>query len=173
MDTTSIGPYILFMNDAVRFLEPDQFIHKLSRIFANLKSRISEKLPASNIDHVGSSAIKGAISKGDLDILVRVDIADLERGISALQELGFTVKQGTLRTESLCMLVTTEFSEDVAVQLVAQGSEFENFIIFRDRLNTNPDLVKQYNQLKLESAGLSAADYRTRKSKFIQRVLAD
>lgn len=70
------------------------------------------------------------------------------------------------------MLVTAEFNEDVAIQHIAQGSEFEDFLLFRDKLNSNPDLVMQYNQLKLKSTNLTPDEYRIKKSEFIQKILS-
>ena len=157
----------------MKFLAPDQFIDTLNRIYATLKERINNALPRAEVDHIGSSAIVGAISKGDLDILVRVDKTQLEDGIKIIQGLGFEIKERTLRTESLCMLYTTEFNEDVAIQLIARGSEFEDFLRFRDRLNSNPELVAQYNQMKLSASGYSPNEYRKIKSAFIEKVLAD
>lgn len=157
----------------MKFFSPNQFVDKLNVIFDEVKSRISQVLPHAEVDHIGSSSIKNAISKGDLDILVRVEGKDFHKGINALQNLGFKIKEGTLRTKSLCMLTTDEFKEDVAIQLVERGSEFENFLKFRDRLNSNTDLVNKYNELKQESVGLTPEAYRKKKSQFIEDVLSE
>lgn len=153
------------------FLKPEEFLDNLNRIYSDLKIRVLEILPEADVDHIGSSAINGAISKGDLDILVRVQKSHIEKSIEQIKKLGFKEKQGTLRTDSLCMLFTNEFKEDVAIQLIARGSEFEDFIRFRDILNSNPKLVIEYNQLKIESEGLTADQYRLKKSLFIEQVL--
>lgn len=130
--------------------------------------RISEILPHAEIEHIGSSAIKGALSKGDLDILVRVKNHEFHAALSALQSLGFRIKEDTRRTEWLCML---EDGHESAIQLIESGSQGEMFVQFRDHLNGNPALVKKYNDLKNESTGLSPETYRKRKSEFIECVL--
>ena len=61
--------------------------------------------------------------------------------------------------------------ENVAIQVVANGSEFEFFLIFRDKLRSNMSLVQQYNELKLSCEGLSQDAYRLKKSAFIDQVL--
>ena len=156
---------------SLKFLKPEKFKAKLDSLFSEVKSRVLKSIPRADVQHIGSSAIKNAISKGDLDILVRVDSAIFDESLKAIQSLGFQIKEGTLRTESLCMLITTEFGEDVAIQLIARGSEFEDFIRFRDLLNQDADLVEKYNQLKMKCEGLSPDDYRALKSKFIESVL--
>ena len=158
----------------MKFYSQDEYLEKLTQIFESLKIKIYEVLPQSSVDHIGSSAIYGALSKGDLDILVRVDQANFFESIASIQSLGFEIKKGTLRTEELCMLYTTAFqNEDVAIQIVARGSEFEFFITFRDILNSSIELVQSYNQLKLDSVNLTPEEYRAKKSIFIERVLSE
>jgi len=69
------------------------------------------------------------------------------------------------------MLVTDKYKHDVAIQLTVNGSEFEEFIRFRDILNNMPNLVSEYNILKRGSEGIEPDDYRSNKSQFIERVL--
>ena len=159
------------MNDQMHFLEPKDYLPTVIPIFNQLKTRVQTAIPSAEIEHIGSSAIQNAISKGDLDILVRVMKKDFEKALTTIQNLGFQIKQDTLRTDSLCMLETQGYSINVAIQLIVKGSEFEMFILFRDRLNADPSLVEKYNELKMSSTGLSAREYRTRKSKFIESIL--
>ena len=159
--------------NTMQFFKPEVYSENLNTIFNLLSERMKRVLPNGDVEHIGSSAICGAISKGDLDILVRVSQPELEEAVQALQKIGFVIKSDTLRTESLCMLTTDEFAEDVAVQVISAGSSFENFVKFRDRLNADQKLVDQYNQLKISSTNLSPDEYRAKKSVFIKSVLDD
>lgn len=60
---------------------------------------------------------------------------------------------------------------DVALQVVAKGSEFEFFLHFRDALRADPDLVELYNRLKHQFAASGEVRYRAEKSHFITAVL--
>ena len=60
---------------------------------------------------------------------------------------------------------------DIAIQVVANGSEFEDFLTFRDQLRNNITLVRQYNDLKQACRGLKHTEYREKKYLFIERVL--
>ena len=71
--------------------------------------------------------------------------------LTRIQKCGFEIKQGTLRTESLCMLVSDIDGVSTAIQLIEKGSKFEMFIKFRDRLNNNHKLVEEYNRLMLKA----------------------
>ncbi len=155
----------------MRFLEADEYGPRIETIYSELRLDLESCLPGARIEHIGSSAIAGAISKGDLDVFVGVRAADFQRSLRAIKGLQFSEKEGTLRTDSLCMLVTEKYDYDVAVQLVVNGSEFENFLRFRDLLNSNPALVLEYNRLKRSCEGLGPDAYRREKASFIQRLL--
>ena len=155
----------------MKFFKPDEYLAEVLSAYQLVQARVLQAVPFAEIEHIGSSAIHGAISKGDLDILARVPAARFTEALEIIQTLDFSIKEGTLRTESLCMLETSRYGIDVAIQLIEQGSEFEGFVVFRDRLNANPDLVEEYNDLKRRATGLSPTDYRAIKSKFIEKVL--
>jgi GrpB-like predicted nucleotidyltransferase (UPF0157 family) len=155
----------------MQFFDRSQFIFRIENIFLEVEAKIIEILPNARVEHVGSSAIPGAISKGDLDIFVGVTQDDFLEAIDLIKHIGFSEKLNTLRTDSLCMMTSSTYNEDVAVQLVANGSEHESFLEFRDKLRSNPDLVSRYNQLKFDCKGLAHDNYREVKSAFIETVL--
>lgn len=124
------------------------------------------------VEHVGASAVPGAISKGDLDVLALVDATIFSEACAEIKRLGFAEKPGTLRTAELCMLVPAGDEADVAIQLVAKGSEFEFFLTFRDALRAEPALVVEYNEVKEAAASLGRDAYREAKNAFIHGVLA-
>lgn len=154
----------------MRFFNPEEYQTFNEKLFLRYKSKIEEVLPDVRVEHIGASAIPTAISKGDLDIFVGVEAFKLERVVQLIVTLGFQEKFDTLRTPELCMLESSS-TEDVAIQVVANGSEFEFFLIFRDKLRSNMSLVQQYNELKLSCECLSQDAYRLKKSAFIEQVL--
>lgn len=156
----------------MKFLKPEEYLAKVEFVFAKVRAELLQKISNLEIEHIGSSAIKGALSKGDLDILVRTSKDRFSEVLSGIQGLGFFIKEDTLRTDQLCMLESKNDGVDVAIQLIERGSKFEMFIQFRDALNADPHLVKQYNQLKVESTGMLAHEYRQRKARFIEEVLS-
>ena len=152
----------------MKFYEQDEYQEKCSVLFLKLQSEILAVLPSAQVEHIGSSSVPGAISKGDLDIYIGVDSQAHESAVQALIDCGYKEKSDTLRTPELCMLVA---QEDVGLQVVATGSQYEFFIRFRDILRSKPDLVRKYNDLKLSCSGFSEEQYRAIKSGFIEEVL--
>jgi GrpB-like predicted nucleotidyltransferase (UPF0157 family) len=155
----------------MKFIEQSEYLPRIDAIFNELHENLLSISPNLRVEHIGSSSIPGAVSKGDLDIFIGVTQEEFNRTIQLLESIGFYEKTDTLRTESLRMMVTDSYEEDVAVQLVANGSEHESFLEFRDKLRSNPDLVSRYNQLKFDCKGLAHDNYREVKSAFIETVL--
>ncbi|UZD58910.1 GrpB family protein [Shewanella algae] len=77
----------------------------------------------------------------------------------------------TLRTSELCMLESVR-GDNVALQVVVNGSIYEFFLTFRDKLIANPEIVKKYNHLKVCCKLLTSEEYRDKKSIFIETVLS-
>ncbi|MCH2051589.1 GrpB family protein [Acinetobacter pittii] len=152
------------------FLEPEQYQQRCAQLFNSYQKDISTLLPFAKIEHIGSSAIPNAISKGDLDIYIEVKPDQFKFAIERLKTLNFIEKQNTLRTHELCMLESLN-NDDVAFQIVVTDSVFTFFLAFKNKLINSPTLVNEYNQLKLQCSHLDPDQYRTIKSDFINRVL--
>lgn len=149
----------------------EEYSENVNNIFNLLAKEIKSLLPEARIEHIGSSAIPGSISKGDLDVFVGVDQPHFEQALVLIKSLDFYEKQGTFRSDHLCMLMTDKFNYDVAIQLVSNGSEFEDFLRFRDLLKNNNELLKEYNEVKLMAQSLDENEYRQKKNVFIEKIL--
>ena len=154
----------------MKFYPAEQYQAACNELFIRYERDIKKLIPNARVEHVGASSIPFAVSKGDLDIFVGVELVELEDVIGRLTTLGFNEKLDTLRTPELCMLESTS-GDDVALQVVANGSEFECFLTFRDKLRAAPSLVEQYNALKMSCEGWSQEEYREKKADFIEHVL--
>ena len=154
----------------MQFLLPENYQPVCQQRFDLYQQKICKILPSAKVEHIGSSSIPNAISKGDLDIYVEIKPELLESAIEQLKALNFSEKLNTLRKADLCMLESNN-GDDVAIQIVSSNSEFTNFLTFRDRLINSPSLVTEYNLLKSTCSGLDQDRYRSIKSQFIQKVL--
>ncbi|MDL5030798.1 GrpB family protein [Pelomonas sp. APW6] len=147
----------------------------LLALFDRSAAALRALLPQARVEHVGASSIPGASSKGDLDIAVIVPPEAHAQAVARLGEAGFQIKTDTLRTPALCMLLAPgDWSEghDLALQVIASGSAFEDFLVFRDALRADPALVAAYDEVKRRHAGAGEDAYRTAKARFIESVLA-
>ena len=155
----------------MKFLETEAYQPLARELFHQLSAIIRQALPASRIEHIGSSSIAGAVSKGDLDIFVGVEAEQFHDAIAAIESLGFRIKTESFRNETLCPFASDAYRLPIGLQLVANRSEFECFLGFRDWMNADADLRFEYNRLKRQASDLNEAEYRRLKSDFIENVL--
>jgi GrpB-like predicted nucleotidyltransferase (UPF0157 family) len=139
----------------------------ITAAYADASSFLRHLLPAeAEIHHVGSTSIPGSITKGDVDICVRVPPF-----LFALcdQELAkhYPRNNGSPHTDAFA-----SFSKgNMGIQLVVAGSDLDVFLAFRDMLAANPALLAQYNTLKQACEGDPVPVYREKKAAFIESLL--
>ncbi len=137
------------------------------------RQRIFEVLAHADVEHVGATSVPGALTKGDVDVLVRVSA---ERFADAVQRLRllYAVHQPHNWTETLASFVDREATElPVGVQLVVAGSTDDTmFGAFREALMTNPALLARYNGLKRALDGECYERYTEIKGEFIEQTIA-
>lgn len=155
----------------MKLLSPEQYQPKAHLLFQALRRQLEPLLPHHGIEHIGASAIPAAISKGDLDICIITPNGQLADTITIIKTLGYREKEDTLRTDQLCMLIPQSGNNDVALQIIEAGSQFEFFLTFRNALRANPSWVVDYNQVKQAAASLSEEEYRHKKADFIDSIL--
>jgi GrpB-like predicted nucleotidyltransferase (UPF0157 family) len=130
--------------------------------------------PNAEVEHVGSTAVPGALTKGDLDLLVRVEQAEFSTAIGMLST-HYAVHQPKNWTATLASFKDPSASEpEVGIQLVVAGSPDDRlFGPFRDALIRNSELLAEYNSLKLRLDGADYEFYTRKKGAFVERVLGE
>jgi GrpB-like predicted nucleotidyltransferase (UPF0157 family) len=157
-------------NDVVTFVDEREVRARVEAVFDAVRALVAGMLPAAEVEHVGSTAVPGAVTKGDLDVCVRVGAGELE---AARRILGarFAANVGSERTASLDSFVDESWPVSVGIQLVLRGGPEDFFIRWRDLLRASPDLLAEYNRLKRAWHGRSHDGYRAAKSALIERTL--
>ncbi|GEP05114.1 GrpB family protein [Methylobacterium oxalidis] len=140
-------------------------------LFRSLALDLAAVLPeGAGIEHVGATAIPHCLTKGDLDLAIRVEERDFET-CRRLLAGRFAPNPGSVSTASFCAFADAGSDPPVGIQLVVRGSELDVFTRFRDRLRADPNQVRAYNALKLRHAGGSMKRYRDAKAAFIAGIL--
>ena len=142
--------------------------------FESHRDRVRALVPEAEVEHVGATSVPGAMTKGDLDLLVRVEPERFERAVAALRG-AYAVHQPENWTPTFASFVDPQATElPVGVQLAVAGSADEAlFGPFREALIRDPALLAEYNALKLRLDGEDYERYTEAKGEFVERVLAD
>lgn len=134
---------------------------------------------AADIQHIGSTSIRTISSKPIIDIAVAVN--DYELVLNKCDELekAEIVFRFDERPEQL-LFVMGDFEKDTRshhIHVVLYGSdEWNNYIDFRDYLNTHIEAAKEYEAVKFRLAEQYPDDriaYTDGKQEVIDRLLAD
>ena len=131
-----------------------------------------------DLDQVGSTSIVGLMAKPIINIEVgAISIQNVIYLIPLLKENGFICKPRTAREEHI-LFARRDFSNSMDTHyihaVIYGNTEWNNNIKFRDVLNENADIRKEYEDLKLQLANKYPKDrvtYTNMKGEFIQNIM--
>jgi GrpB-like predicted nucleotidyltransferase (UPF0157 family) len=138
------------------------------------RTAVLELIPGAEVEHVGATAVPGALTKGDVDVLVRIGEREFPAAVDALSRR-YAIHQPHNWTPELASFTDPDATEPpVGIQLVVRGSEADRFFgPFRDALIGSDALLAEYNELKRQLDGLEYARYTELKGQLIERVLRE
>jgi GrpB-like predicted nucleotidyltransferase (UPF0157 family) len=157
-------------DEVVFFLSEDRVrLHVQSR-FERLKRELIEVVPGADVQHVGSTAIAGSLTKGDLDVQVRVTAAEYGEAKETLSRR-FEVNEGGFSAPDAISFEDTSEEPSAGIHLTVVGGSADAQWRFRDLLIASESLRREYDELKRRFEGKSMAAYREAKDDFVRRVL--
>ena len=143
---------------------------------------IRRRMPGVTVDHVGSTAVPGCAGKGVIDLMIPYRKSELELVKRALADLGFQHQstRDPFPEDRPMRVGSLEHKGDtfrLHVHVVpADGGEPEEFRLFRDRLRSDPEMLRAYVERKqriIEEGTTGSTDYAEIKGEFVQRALGD
>ncbi len=148
------------------FRPSEDFTSLISPVFLEEKERIQSHFPDAIVELVGSSAIPGALTMGDLDVQVRVTQADFTQVTEGLKEL-YRAHRPELWTEQFALFRWKDHPKvPIGVVVTVIDSAYDDFSKVRDLFRAKPELLEQYNALKRSYEGKDVDEYRTAKKAF-------
>lgn len=112
----------------------------------------------------------GCLTKGDLDIVVRVQREDFQAAEAALAAR-YARNSGSVRTNEFAAFEDETCTPHLGIQLTVKGGGVDVFHQFAAALRADPALVKRYNELKLAHDGQPMDRYRAAKDAFVTDAL--
>lgn len=154
----------------VYFHNQTKFKQDVKEVFLREKKKILRIVPKADIQHIGSTAVVGHLTKGDLDIQVRVTEKDFQRARQELSKI-YKPNKGNPSTKTYLSLKNDNAKIPLGIQLTVIGSKEDTFSILRDILSKNRKLSQKYNALKKRYQGKPMREYRKAKGKFFEKIL--
>lgn len=138
---------------------------------------LQKLIPEARDKHVGSTAIRSIDAKPIVDIAVALD--DVQSVTSHIEELAgygiiyrgsdvpgqilFIIGEGNIRTHHIHIVKW-------------RGKAWNNYIMFRDYMNSHPDKAAEYEKLKKQLASSfpdNRRAYMEGKAGFIEKIITD
>lgn len=146
---------------------------QVERIVACVTAQLGALLPDAEVHHIGATALPGALTKGDVDVLVRVPPARFPAVVEELRR-HFAVKQPANWTDSFA-----SFGEDsgyelpLGIQVVAEDGREDFFLYLRDYFLAHSEALREYDRLKEQHAPGGAEAYWRAKCEFLGAILTE
>lgn len=130
---------------------------------------------AVDIQHIGSTSIRGIKAKPIIDIVVGVrDFNDMSKYNAELEEAGIYYRKQDVPDQQLYVVGEGEYRTHHIHTVIYGSSGWNNYINFRDYLNQRPEIAFQYSQLKEDLVKEFATDrgaYTKAKQEMIDDIL--
>lgn len=139
-------------------------------LFVQVQAQLRAVLPRAIVVHVGSTSLPDGLTKGDVDVQVRVTSEDFQKACDAVSSLyeenpgGFT-DQGRSFKSDAC-------DPPLGVHVTVIGGPSDIQHRQRDLLAARSDLRAAYDALKRTFDGKEMDTYREAKARFFDRLLA-
>lgn len=139
-----------------------------------IKQILGEKVIA--IEHIGSTSVEGLGAKPILDIAIGVnDLDGVSEFIEPLKQIGYEfVSHKEFPERRFFRKGEWRAGTHHLHFYKFEGVHWNNQIMFRNYLRNNPDVLKEYHQLKIDLAKnyrFDRVSYTENKAPFIQSVL--
>jgi GrpB-like predicted nucleotidyltransferase (UPF0157 family) len=145
---------------------------QVERVLDRALAQLWSLVPDAELHHIGATALPSGMTKGDVDLLVRVSPAQLAPTIAALQRC-FVVKQPENWTADFASFGDdTGHALPLGIQVVVKDSSADFLLYLRDYFMAHRDALEQYNRLKMSHARQGAESYWKAKDEFLQGILA-
>lgn len=155
----------------VSFKPASTFKVLAEKVFEDQKKSISDRLPLAEVHHIGSTAILNSLTKGDLDVNVRVKETDFDTAMETLKQM-YDINQPDNWTNTFASFKDEKHvGMDFGVQVTVIGGPEDDFVQKRDILLGRPDLVEALNVLKMKWEGKSMDEYRKAKGEFFNKMV--
>lgn len=147
---------------------------KVAAAVQRLSAELSDLLPNAKIEHIGATAVPGALTKGDLDLLVRVPADGFAPAVDALGSRFAPHFREEWTADLASFKEEPEVDLPVGIQLVIRGGRSDRlFLRWRDLLRENHGLLGRFNEFKLTHSAMDYAEYTEAKAGFIEQALGE
>ena len=157
----------------LRFRQTSTLGGRIEKAFRDEQAKIRRLLARAEVLHTGGTSVSDALTRGDLDIHVRVPADDFCDAREALVSV-YAPYCPEMWTAEFATFVEPNAPIATGIALTSLGGEHDRrFVVGWERLRREPLLLEAYNALKREYERAPDADsYRSAKSAFFSALVS-
>jgi len=141
----------------------------IDAVLADLRRELAVLAPGVEVEHIGATAMPDGLTKGDVDVNLRVDADRFDQVVAALSTR-FDVAQSQNWTETYASFSDTCRGVPLGIQMTVEGSEDDFLLTLRDLMRADPELRHQYDAIKEANAPAGRDAYWRAKDDFLRRL---
>lgn len=157
--------------ESVYFLNEELIRAEVEKIYHTQRSLILTSIVEADVQHVGSTAVPGSLTKGDLDIQVRVQPETFATASKVFSSI-YDVNKESDCTECFMAFKKEGLQFDLGIQLSVIHSPYDIFWKIRDFFLKHKEWNVRYNALKTSFQNKNMSDYRSAKNAFFERLIS-
>jgi GrpB-like predicted nucleotidyltransferase (UPF0157 family)/N-acetylglutamate synthase-like GNAT family acetyltransferase len=142
---------------------------EVDRVLTDLRRELDELVPGVEVEHIGATSLPDGLSKGDVDVNLRVKPDRFDDVVAALSTV-FEVAQPQNWTSTFASLSAGRRGLPIGIQVTVDASDDDFLVALRDRLRADPALRRQYDDIKQEAAPAGRDAYWQAKNEFLDDV---
>jgi len=157
--------------EPVQLLASTQIQAAAAAAYEDAELLLTSILPDARIEHVGATAVPGALSRGGVDICVAVPRDAFDEALGVLLEAGYLQRSQEDAADRHAVLAMPLADVPLTLQLIESGSTHESLLRVRDALRADAALRERLDAAKTESAAHGDAAYAAAKARFFDAFL--
>ena len=138
-------------------------------VLAELRGELSTIAPDVCVEHIGATSMPDGITKGDVDVNLRVAAERFDSLVASLSAR-FDVAQPQNWSGTYASFSDARRGLPLGIQVTVTGSDDDFLVDLRDRMLENPDLRCRYDAVKRANASAGRDAYWHAKDDFLRRL---
>jgi GrpB-like predicted nucleotidyltransferase (UPF0157 family)/GNAT superfamily N-acetyltransferase len=153
----------------VRLWPVEELATDVEAVLQEVRRELRLLAPGVEVEHIGATAMADGLTKGDVDVNLRVDADRFDPVVVALSTR-FDIAQPLNWTGTYASFSGTRRGVPVGLQVTVEGSDDDVLVVLRDRLRDDGDLRRRYDAIKRENAAAGRDAYWRAKDDFLRRI---
>jgi GrpB-like predicted nucleotidyltransferase (UPF0157 family)/GNAT superfamily N-acetyltransferase len=142
---------------------------EIDAALTDLRGELQMLAPGGEVEHIGATSMPDGLTKGDVDVSLRIDADRFDSVVVALSTR-FDIAQPLNWTGTYASFSGTSGGVPLGIQVTVEGSDADVLVALRDRLRDDAELRRRYDAIKRENAPAGRDAYWRAKDEFLRQV---